>query len=128
MLYEVITNPITPSAPMVSPTPDCEGTMTYTYWYTDCSGNAHDWVYTYTIDRVTPPTEEGGPVATSATVECPDDAVAPALPVVKDVCGNTLNPPVPYITQAPDCEGTIRITSYNVCYTKLLRTQPSMNR
>ena len=25
--------------------------MTYTYTYTDCEGNTHDWVYTYTIER-----------------------------------------------------------------------------
>ena len=29
---------------------DCEGTITYTWKYTDCEGNNHDWVYTYTIE------------------------------------------------------------------------------
>ena len=29
----------------------CEGTITYTWTYTDCEGNNHDWVYTYTIER-----------------------------------------------------------------------------
>ena len=34
----------------------CEGTKTYTYTYTDCSGLSSNWVYTYTIDDNTPPT------------------------------------------------------------------------
>ncbi len=48
-------NVLTPSAPVISPAPACNGTMTYTYTYTDCEGNTHNWVYTYTIqDNVKP--------------------------------------------------------------------------
>ncbi len=43
-------NTLSPSAPVISAAPACEGTMSYTYTYTDCEGNTHDWVYTYTID------------------------------------------------------------------------------
>jgi hypothetical protein len=43
-------NVLVPAAPVVSPAPACEGMMTYTYAYTDCEGNTHNWVYTYTID------------------------------------------------------------------------------
>jgi hypothetical protein len=47
---------LTPSSgPVVSAKPACEGTRTYTWTYTDCDGNAHDWTYTYTIDNNTPP-------------------------------------------------------------------------
>jgi hypothetical protein len=61
-----------------SPDPlDCEGTRIYTYSYTDCAGNSSSYIYTYTIDRTIAPAEIGGPVATSETVECLADAVAP---------------------------------------------------
>ena len=67
MLYEVITY-----------TDGCDTSLTF------------DWTYTYNVDRTTDPAEVGDPVATSSTIECEDDAVAPTLPLVKDVCGNTL--------------------------------------
>ena len=86
-------NVITPSDPETGGTYEgCEGTYTYTFTYTDCEGNTHPWVYTYFIDHVTPPSEMGGPVPTASTIECPDQAVAPVLPMVKDVCGNLLSP------------------------------------
>ena len=47
-------NALTPSAAVVGGTYDgCEGTRTYTFTYTDCEGNTHDWVYTYTIEHPT---------------------------------------------------------------------------
>ncbi|HNX89754.1 MAG TPA: hypothetical protein PKH58_11785, partial [Paludibacteraceae bacterium] len=44
-------NLLTPTGPIISTIPACEGDVTYTYTYTDCEGNHHDWVYTYTIER-----------------------------------------------------------------------------
>ena len=41
------------SGPVIGADPICSGTKTYTWTYTDCTGTATDWVYTYTI---TPPT------------------------------------------------------------------------
>ncbi|MFI0425313.1 MAG: HYR domain-containing protein, partial [Flavobacterium sp.] len=49
-------NTLTASAPIVSTMPTCEGDVTYTYTFTDCEGNTHDWVYTYTIDDTIAPT------------------------------------------------------------------------
>ncbi|NVO21626.1 MAG: hypothetical protein HXX13_18135, partial [Bacteroidetes bacterium] len=97
----------------------CEGTITYTYDYADCSGLPYSWVYTYTIDRTTVPAEVGVHVPVASTVECATSAVAPALPVIKDVCGNTLTPlagsPVMGGTYT-DCEGTISYTyNYKDC-------------
>ena len=49
-----------PFGPVTGGTYDgCEGTSTYTFTYTDCEGNTHDWVYTYTIERLpfTDPTD-----------------------------------------------------------------------
>jgi len=84
----------------------CEGTKTYTYTYTDCSGLSTNWVYTYTIDHTTIPAEVGGPVVNASTVECVSAAVVPpVLPVVKDVCGVTIPAPVPVVSPDPACEG-----------------------
>ncbi|WP_123921678.1 hypothetical protein [Flavobacterium piscis] len=44
-------NTLTPSAPLISTTPACNGDVTYTYTFTDCTGNTHDWEYTYTLQR-----------------------------------------------------------------------------
>jgi hypothetical protein len=111
-------DPITPTGPVVGGTyTNCEGTITYTWNYEDCEGNNHDWVYTYTIDRITPPAEVGGPVPVASTVECIADATPPTLPLVEDVCGNILTAPTPVITYTPDpltCEGTVE---YQYTYT-----------
>ncbi|MFM8487587.1 MAG: hypothetical protein ACKOCH_14760, partial [Bacteroidota bacterium] len=61
-------NPITPVGPTTGGTyTSCEGTRTYTWVYTDCEGNAHNWVYTYTIDNNTAPT-----VSSTLTASNPD--------------------------------------------------------
>jgi hypothetical protein len=133
---------ITPTGPTVSTKPACEGDRTYVWNYADCEGNIHDWTYTYTVDRTTPPSEFGGPVATASTIECIADAMAPTLPVVKDVCGAILTPTtVSPTTVSPtmggtyvDCEGTYTYTyhyidcaglTYNWTYTYTIdRTTP----
>ena len=119
----------------------CEGTRTYTYSYTDCAGNVTNWNYVYTIDVTTLPVV---PADGASTVECLADATAPATPVVADVCGNnvpavlvsTVDNPSPlscegtrtYTYSYTDCAGNVRITSYNVCYTKLLRSNGRSNQ
>ncbi len=117
VVQDVCGNTLSPPTPTIGGTYEgCEGTYTYNYTYTDCAGLQYLWVYTYNINRTTPPTQEGGPVATFATVECVSGAVPPSdLPLVKDVCGNVLNAPLPTITDSPDplsCEGT-RTYTYN---------------
>ncbi|HPT51855.1 MAG TPA: hypothetical protein PK740_01070, partial [Bacteroidales bacterium] len=97
-------------------TVSCEGEMVYEYTYTDCAGHTATWLYTYTIDHTTAPTEAGGPVATASTVECADEVTAPTLPVVEDACGNILEAPVPEVSATPACEGTITYTyTYEDC-------------
>ena len=95
----------------------CEGTRTYNYTYTDCSGLVSNWKYVYTILHSTAPAEVGTPVSQSGgTVECVASAIAPTiLPFVKDICGNTLSPTVtsPVIGGTYNtCEGTYTYT-YN---------------
>jgi gliding motility-associated-like protein len=99
-------NTLTPSAPVISAIPSCEGNVTYTYTFTDCEGNTNDWVYTYTIERedFTVPANAG------STVACPSAVVAPTVPTVTDNCGNTLTPSAPVISAMPSCEGNVTYT------------------
>ncbi|NNJ83112.1 MAG: T9SS type A sorting domain-containing protein, partial [Flavobacteriaceae bacterium] len=86
-----------------------EGTVVWTYRYTDCTGQGtDDWTYTYTIDYtqgVTAPMDE------SSTVECPAEAVDPGPPAtVQDACGRDVIPVLVGSTSTPDpvtCEGTV---------------------
>lgn len=87
-------NSLTPTGPVVSPAPACEGTMTYTYNYTDCEGNTHNWVYTYTIDDnikpvLVPPATQYLNVGAglNCTVIMPDYT---ALVTATDNCGGSV--------------------------------------
>ncbi|MFG4004787.1 immunoglobulin domain-containing protein, partial [Flavobacterium aquidurense] len=96
-------NTLTPSAPVISTTPACNGDVTYTYIFTDCTGNTHDWVYTYTIERL----DFIMPANQGSTVACSSFIVAPTVPVVIDNCGNTLTPSAPVISTTPACNGDV---------------------
>ncbi|MCR5549893.1 MAG: InlB B-repeat-containing protein, partial [Bacteroidales bacterium] len=119
---------------------ECEGTMEFVYTYKNCDDKTASWTYTYTIKRATPPAEDGGPVANTATVECLADATAPAtLPVVKDVCGKEISAPTPTVTDnIAGCEGTRTYTYiykdcvdsqfvWNFVYTIERTTKPTVN-
>ncbi|MFD2526618.1 beta strand repeat-containing protein, partial [Flavihumibacter stibioxidans] len=102
-VYDACGTPITPTV-ISSEDPECEGTKTYTFTYTDCAGLFSNWVYTYIIDRITPPVV---PANAGSIVSCPDATdIAPVLPVVTDVCGNVLTPSAPEVSVKPGCEGT----------------------
>ena len=104
---------LTPSVPVVSSKPVCEGTRTYTYTLTDCEGTSHNWVYTYTVERLdfTPPAPGG------STIACASLATPPTLPTVTDNCGTTLTPSAPAMSGTySGCEGTIIYTyTYTDC-------------
>ncbi|MEP3836037.1 MAG: hypothetical protein ABJM36_00220, partial [Algibacter sp.] len=93
-------NEIIPSEPVKSATPDCEGSVVYTFTYTDCANNSANWTYTYNIELApfTLPANE------SSTVECLVDATVPTSPTVNDANGTEV---IPVMTQStdPDCEG-----------------------
>jgi hypothetical protein len=105
-----------PSTPAIGGTyAGCEGTVTYTFTYTDCEGNANDWVYTYTIEyedfAALMPADDG------TTVDCYSDVTEPTPPQVFDNCGVELFPSTPAIggTYA-GCEGTVTYTfTYTDC-------------
>ncbi|MCQ2262752.1 MAG: hypothetical protein MJZ70_00545, partial [Bacteroidales bacterium] len=111
---------VTISEPVVSGTYEgCEGTIIYTYTYSDCAGHSHDWTYTYIIKHDANPTQVGTPVDTASTVECVSAATVPTvLPVVKDACGNVVvHAPAPEVGGTyTDCEGTKTYTyTYEDC-------------
>ncbi|MBN2778966.1 MAG: gliding motility-associated C-terminal domain-containing protein, partial [Bacteroidales bacterium] len=92
----------------------CEGTRTYTYEYLDCSGNATNWTFVYTIDMSTSPVV---PADGSSTVDCVIDVIAPTTPILSDVCGNNISPVLESVVDSPDpliCAGT---RTYNYSYT-----------
>ncbi len=105
--------PLTITGPVVGPNPVCSGTKTYTWTYTDCTGNSAPWVYTYTIS---PPTFSL-PANGSSTVPCISDAqVVPAPPVVNNSCGTPLTITGPVIGPDPVCSGTKTYTwTYTDC-------------
>ena len=105
-------HPLIPTGPVEGTVPGCEGTVTYTWTYTDCEGNTHDYVHTVTIERedFTPPSP------TTATVACFDDIVMPTPPTVLDNCGTPLIPTGPVEGTVPGCEGTVTYTwTYTDC-------------
>ena len=58
-------NILTPTGPVESTPPTCEGDITYTWTYTDCEGNIQLYVHTVTIEYVPfpaipPTTRDGG--------------------------------------------------------------------
>jgi len=103
---------IVPTGPVISATPVCEGTKTYTWTYTDCEGNSHPWVFTYTIER----NDFAVPANGAATVACPALATQPTPPTVLSDCGETIVPTGPVISATPVCEGTKTYTwTYTDC-------------
>ncbi|TYB73160.1 SprB repeat-containing protein, partial [Bizionia myxarmorum] len=105
-------NVLTPTGPVESSTPSCEGAVTYTWTYTDCAGNTQDYVHTANIalpefDTITP---------TSAPADCYAGIVLPTLPSVTDACGNVLTPTGPVESSTPTCEGAVTYTwTYTDC-------------
>ncbi len=115
-------NPLMPSGPSLPvydpPVFSCEGSVTYTWTYTDCEGNTMPWDYVFTVDQ-TSPTESGGPVSNDSMITCGLDGLAPlTLPTIVDACGNIIPAPAPVVggTYAGGCNGTITFTyTYTNC-------------
>ena len=104
-------NAITPTGPVVSNTPGCEGDVTYVWNYEDCEGNNHDWTYTFTIEYedFTMPADDG------EDVECVTEVTEPTPPTVYDNCGNLITAEGPIVGGTyVSCSGTI---TYSWTYT-----------
>src|SRR3970282_1424402 len=101
-------NVLTPAAVVISDSPTCEGDVTYTYTFTDCEGNTHDWVYTYTIESEDFATNF--PANTGSTIACAALLAEPTVPEVKDNCENVLTPAAVVISDSPTCEGDVTYT------------------
>ncbi|HOW26600.1 MAG TPA: HYR domain-containing protein, partial [Bacteroidales bacterium] len=95
---------ITPTGPVISPTPPCEGNVTYQWNYTDCAGNSHTWTFTFTIEYLdfTMPEDPDPEV-----IACASDLYTPTQPAVTDNCGNPITPTGPIISPSPPCEGNV---------------------
>ncbi|PWH81348.1 hypothetical protein DIS18_14880, partial [Algibacter marinivivus] len=93
-------NTLTAPAPTKTDTPDCQGSVVYTFVFTDCAGNTANWTYTYTIELApfTVPANDG------STVECIADATPPTPPTIVDANGDDV---IPVMTENADpaCEG-----------------------
>ena len=79
-------NVLVASAPVISTAPTCEGNVTYTYTFTDCEGNAHNWVHTFTIDDTTPPT--GIAPSDILDLQCTSEIPVADINLVTDVTDN----------------------------------------
>ena len=103
---------LTPTGPVESTPPSCEGDITYTWTYTDCEGNSEDYVHTVTIEY-----EPFAAIApTTDIVDCYANIVLPAPPTVEDNCGVVLTPTGPVESTPPSCEGDITYTwTYTDC-------------
>src|SRR6266542_1415699 len=101
---------ITPTVTVPSPI-GCNGTMVYTFTYTDCAGHTHDWTYTYTISAP----DFTLPANGSSTVNCPANATQPTAPTVLDACGTAITPTVT-VPSPIGCNGTMVYTfTYTDC-------------
>src|SRR5678809_632918 len=90
----------------------CNGTMVYTFTYSDCAGHTHNWTYTYTINVP----DFTLPANGTSTVNCPADAVAPTPPVVTDACGKPVTAVAGTAPAAPACNGDMVYTfTYSDC-------------
>jgi hypothetical protein len=102
---------VTMTGPVISATPACEGTKTYTWTYTDGTTTLQ-WVFTYTITRLDFTLPSNG----ASTVACPANTPQPVPPIVADNCGMLLNPTGPTVSATPACEGTKTYTwTYTDC-------------
>ena len=105
--------PTGPSLPVYDPPViTCDGTVTYTWTYTDCANNVITWDHVFVVEPIAPE-EQGGPVPTDSIIYCGLDANPPTqLPVILDACGTTISTPSPSMggTYVGGCEGTITYT------------------
>ncbi len=93
--------------------PLCEGARRYTWRYTDCEGNSHDWSFVYTIvyqDFTVPSIQR-------ELVECPQAAVEPVPPTVFDNCGVEVVPVGPSISSTYNAFGCEATRTYSYVYT-----------
>jgi Secretion system C-terminal sorting domain len=93
--------------------PICEGTRTYTYTYTDCEGNTHDWKFIYTVEYL----DFIIPTSIVGAVECPVNAFEPTPVAVNDNCGNPLTPVGPTVTSTTNAQGCEASRKYEWIYT-----------
>jgi gliding motility-associated-like protein len=95
VVKDVCGNILTPGTPAIGGTyANCEGTRTYAYTYTDCSGLTFTWTYTYTIDDNIAPT--GTAPADISGLQCIEDVPSADILLIQD--------------EADNCNGSVVVT------------------
>jgi hypothetical protein len=93
---------LTPTGPVETGSVVCEGDYTYTWTYTDCEGNAQDYVHTVTIEYAPFRRYHRHRMWLTVMQYC-----ITAPPVVTDNCGVTITPTGPVETGSVVCEGRL---------------------
>ncbi len=93
---------------------NCEGTVTYTYTFTDCAGHSHEWTYTHVISLPALTVPENG----TSIITCADMASEPIADTLTDACGREVTATAatgnPIVDVAANGHGTV---TYNYTYT-----------
>ena len=97
---------------------DCSGTVTYTYQYSDCTGETKYWRYVYTIQPENPVLTINGTPTSQPVGNCRHSI--PAIAYTVEGCGNitvTQDPIVGYeVSQGEDPQYvTVTLTATDVC-------------
>lgn len=101
ILVPTLTNIVDSPNPLI-----CEGSRTYHYKYTDCTGHSENWSFTYMIQY------QGFqlPMNGSANIQCANQLHTPEPPAVFDNCGYLPEPSGPTISEIPLCAGSVHYT------------------
>lgn len=95
------------------------GKRTYYYHYFDANSTEYIWTFTFHLEHSVIPTEQGTPVANTATVACAEQAVLPTeMPEIRDACGNLISTPADTVIEEniDDCNGFRRYKfTYSDC-------------
>ncbi len=110
---------ITPTGPVISDAPECEGTIVYVWTYADCEGNELDWTFTYTIELSTTPLLSLLPA--DITINCYEDIPNEQGIIGFDRCGKQLEV---VFTQVGDCQTATNTWTITDCAgTQVTHTQ-----
>jgi len=111
-LYDNCNRLLVKSGPVEGGTFDgCEGTVTYTWTYTDCLENPYYWVYTFNVEDVTPPEFANCPVEI-IDLECNPEMLPTAemaieaVGAVTDNCDPDVDVRAEKISSSGECDFT----------------------
>ncbi|MBK6566019.1 MAG: T9SS type A sorting domain-containing protein [Saprospiraceae bacterium] len=101
-----------PTGPVITNTPNpltCEGTINYSYTFTDCEGNTAAWNFIYTVERLPFTVPANGTSIICGLAQ----ATQPVPPVITSNCGEILTPSGPVRTDVINNGGGTRTYTWN---------------